>query len=161
VDGARGVVTWGPYPVHAALVTTTIRYLQRLGLEPREIPCDAPALYTLPQPPRAELGAGDDGVIDAEFEESEASPGVAGDVIRVASDTWATFDADATARLIAPLEMARVVWNDSDAQYVTEPVTPRVALALEKVLRELGCVELEGGRRANGGEVRTFTEAGA
>ena len=82
-------------------------------------------------------------------------------MIRVASDTWATFDADATARLIAPLEMARVVWEDRGAYHVTEPVTPRVAEALATALRELGCVELEGGRRANGGEVRTFTEAGA
>ena len=91
----------------------------------------------------------------------DEDPDAEGDVIRVASDTWATFDADATARLIAPLEMARVVWEDRGAYHVTEPVTPRVAEALATALRELGCVELEGGRRANGGEVRTFTEAGA
>lgn len=168
VDGARGVVTWGPYPVHAALVTTTIRYLQRLGLEPREIPCDAPALFTLPQPPRAELGAGDDGVIDAEFEEAkppfeDPAPGVVGDVLRVTVATWEAFDADATERLIAPLEMARVMWIEGTTHYTTEPVTPRVAEALVTVLRELGCEELDGGLRPGGGEVRTFAlpKAGA
>jgi hypothetical protein len=91
----------------------------------------------------------------------DPAPGVAGDVLRVTASTWEAFDADATERLIAPLELARVVWEDRGAYHVTEPVTPRVALALEKVLRELGCVELEGSRRANGGEVRTFMEGGA
>jgi len=91
----------------------------------------------------------------------DEDPDAEGDVLRVTAATWEALDADATARLVAPLEMARVFWTEDGTYYTTEPVTPRVAAALEKVLRELGCVELEGGRRANGGEVRTFTMAGA
>jgi hypothetical protein len=53
-----------------------------------------------------------------------------------------------------------VVWEDRGAYHVTEPVTPRVAEALVTVLRELGCVELDGGLRPGGGEVRTFAMEG-
>ena len=93
----------------------------------------------------------------------DPAPGVAGDVLRVTATTWEALDADATARLVAPLEMARVIWTRGDAHYVTEPVTPRVAEALVTVLRELGCEELDGGLRPGGGEVRTFAlpKAGA
>ncbi len=73
VSEAAGIVTWGPYPRGIARVVYILKRLTRLGLEPREVGCNAPDLMA-----RA-LGAGEptapeshqlgDGTIDAEFEE--------------------------------------------------------------------------------------------
>ena len=167
VDEDAQQVVLGPVPRGAFLDALTARF-DALAVPYTTQPADAPRVYTLAsgaasEPVRAALPD----VVDAEVVEAEAppfedpAPGVEGDVLRVTVATWEALDADATARLVAPLEMARVIWTRGGAYHVTEPVTPRVALALEKVLRELGCVELEGSRRANGGEVRTFMDAGA
>jgi hypothetical protein len=62
--------------------------------------------------------------------------------------------------IYVPIALARPDALEATAHYTTEPVTPRVAEALVTVLRELGCVELDGGLRPGGGEVRTFAMEG-
>jgi hypothetical protein len=166
LEDAQQVVL-GPVPRGAFLDALTARF-DALAVPYTTQPSDAPRVYALAvgatEPARAALPD----VVDAEVVESEAptpfedsAPGVAGDVLRVTASTWEALDAvHATERLIAPLELARVMWTRGDAHYTTEPVTPRVAEALVTVLRELGCVELDGGLRPGGGEVRTFAMEG-
>lgn len=72
VDAARGVVVFGPYPRHLTVVATTLHTLRRLGLDPKEVVCEA-CVWRLEAPPRGALPAGD-GVVDAEFEDAPATP---------------------------------------------------------------------------------------
>ena len=169
VDEDAQQVVLGPVPRGAFLDALTARF-DALAVPYTTQPSDAPRVYTLAEGAASEpVRAALPDVVDAEVVEAEAppfedpAPDVEGDVLRVPVATWEALDADATERLIAPLEMARVIWIEGEAHYVTEPVTPRVAEALVAVLRELGCVELDGGLRPGGGEVRTFAlpKAGA
>lgn len=96
VDAARGVVVFGPYPRHLTLVATTLHTLRRLGLDPREVVCEA-RVWRLEAPPRGALPAGD-GVVDAEFEETPTTPDGAV-TFRIAGARWSALDVALRTRI--------------------------------------------------------------
>lgn len=118
VSDAASLVTWGPYPRGIARVAYILKRLTRLGLDPREVGCDAPDLMA-----RA-LGAGEpaapesrqlgDGTIDAEFEVGPvAGLGDGGSV----SSALAAFPSPGEATAIEiPLSIYDVAFTDEQRQ---------------------------------------------